>query len=69
MRKLLLLMVSVMMCAIGLQAQNRTIHGTVLDASNNEPLIGATIMPVGGGNGTAADIDGHFTLTVPATVK
>ena len=69
MRKLLLLMVSVMMCAIGLQAQNRTIHGTVLDGSNNEPLIGATIMPVGGGNGTAADIDGHFTLTVPATVK
>ena len=61
-------MVSVMMCAIGLQAQNRTIHGTVLDASNNEPLIGATIMPVGGGQGTSADIDGNFTLTVPANV-
>ena len=62
-------MISVMLCAIGLQAQTRTIHGTVLDASNQEPLIGATIMPIGGGNGAAADIDGHFTITVPANVK
>lgn len=69
MRKLFLLMISVMMSAMGLMAQNRTIHGTVLDASNQEPLIGATIMPIGGGNGAAADIDGHFTITVPANVK
>ena len=69
MRKLFLLMISVMMCTLGLMAQNRTIHGTVLDASNQEPLIGATIMPIGGGNGAAADIDGHFTITVPANVK
>ncbi|MDE6217394.1 MAG: SusC/RagA family TonB-linked outer membrane protein, partial [Muribaculaceae bacterium] len=46
----------------------RTIHGTVLDAANNEPLIGATIMPIGGGQGAAADLDGNFTLTVPANV-
>ena len=69
MRKLFLLMVSVMMCAIGLHAQTRTIHGTVLDASDNEPLIGATIMPVGSKNGTSADIDGKFTLTLPTSVK
>ena len=69
MRKLFLLMISVMLCGIGLYAQNRTIHGTVLDAANDEPLIGATIMPIGGGTGAAADIDGHFTITVPANVK
>lgn len=69
MRKLLLLMVSVMLCALGLQAQNRTFRGTVLDASNQEPLIGATIMPIGGGQGTSADVDGHFAITVPANVK
>ena len=69
MRKLFLLMISVMMCTLGVMAQDRTFHGTVLDAVNNEPLIGATIMPIGGGQGVAADIDGHFTLKVPANVK
>lgn len=62
-------MISVMLSALGLMAQTTTYHGTILDAVNNEPLIGATIMPIGGGQGTAADIDGNFTLTVPAKVK
>ncbi len=61
-------MISVMLTAIGLYAQTHTYHGTILDAANNEPLIGATIMPIGGGQGTAADIDGNFTITVPAKV-
>ena len=56
-------------CTWSLSAQTRTYHGTVLDAANNEPLIGATIMPIGGGTGAAADLDGNFTLTVPANVK
>lgn len=58
-----------MSCMLSVQAQERTIHGTVLDATDNEPLVGATIMPVGGGQGTAADIDGKFVLKVPANVK
>lgn len=69
MRKIFLLIVTVMMCAWSAQAQNRTYHGTVLDAENNEPLIGATVMPIGGGQGAAADIDGRFTLSVPSNVK
>ena len=69
MKKILSLLVTVMMCVAGLQAQNRTYHGTVLDAANNEPLIGATVMPIGGGQGVAADIDGRFSLSVPANVK
>ena len=59
---------TLMACSWSLSAQTRTIHGTVLDAANNEPLIGATIMPVGGGQGAAADVDGNFTLTVPSNV-
>lgn len=62
-------MIGMIMCATAAIAQTQTYSGTVLDAANNEPLIGATIMPVGGGQGTAADIDGNFTLTVPANVK
>ena len=50
-------------------AQNRTVSGSVVDAANNEPLIGATVMPVGGGQGAATDLDGHFTISVPANVK
>lgn len=69
MRKLFLILMTLMACTLGIHAQTRTYHGTVLDAANNEPLIGATIMPIGGGQGAAADIDGNFTITVPANVK
>lgn len=69
MRKLFLILMTVIACTWSLSAQTRTYHGTVLDAANNEPLIGATIMPIGGGQGAAADLDGNFTLTVPQNVK
>lgn len=68
MRKLFLILITVMACAWGATAQTRTYQGLVVDAENNEPLIGATIMPIGGGKGTAADLDGKFTITVPETV-
>lgn len=59
------------LCAVSwsLMAQTRTISGTVVDAGNNEPLIGATVMPIGGGQGTATDIDGKFTLNVPSNIR
>lgn len=69
MRKLFLIMMTLIAWSLGASAQTRTINGTVLDAVNNEPLIGATIFPIGGGQGAAADIDGKFSLTVPANVK
>lgn len=49
MRKLFLILMTLIACTWNLQAQTRTYHGTVLDAANGEPLIGATVMPVGGG--------------------
>ena len=68
MRKLFLILMTLMACSWSLQAQTRTYHGTILDAADHEPLIGATIMPIGGGQGAAADLDGKFTLTLPANV-
>ena len=56
-------------CNLSLMAQTSTYIGTVVDAATNEPLIGATVMPIGGGQGVATDIDGNFTLTVPSRVK
>lgn len=64
-----MIMMTLMCVSWGLSAQNRTISGTVVDAGNNEPLIGATVMPVGGGQGAATDVDGNFTVSVPANVK
>ncbi|MBD5290285.1 MAG: SusC/RagA family TonB-linked outer membrane protein [Bacteroides sp.] len=69
MRKLFLLLMTLIACCWNIQAQTKTISGSVVDATNGEPLIGATIMPIGGGQGAAADVDGNFSITVPASVK
>ena len=68
MRKLFLILMAVLACSWSLSAQTKTVTGTVLDAANNEPLMGATVMPIGGGQGTSCDIDGKFKLPVPASV-
>lgn len=41
------------------------ISGKVLDARNNEPVIGATLIVKGTNIGTVTDIEGNFKLTVP----
>lgn len=43
-------------------AQTGTIAGSVVDASNNEPLIGATVAVVNTMLGTTTDLDGRFVL-------
>ncbi|MCL4484152.1 MAG: carboxypeptidase-like regulatory domain-containing protein, partial [Bacteroidetes bacterium] len=45
-------------------AQEKTISGTVSDATSKESLIGVTVLVEGTTNGTATDIDGKFTLRV-----
>jgi TonB-dependent starch-binding outer membrane protein SusC len=44
----------------------RTISGTVTDANSGESLIGASILVVGTSTGTVSDIDGSYSLSVPA---
>ena len=69
MKKLFLLLAAIVTFALSASAQNRTYTGTVLSATDDEPLVGATVTPIGGGQGAATDIDGKFTITVPASVK
>lgn len=69
MRKLFSILMALMAFTCSIAAQNRTYHGIVVDADTKEPLIGASILPLGGGVGTATDVDGNFVLTVPASVK
>ena len=48
----------------------RTITGTVVEAANDEPVLGATVKCKGQETiGTSTDIDGRFTLNVPDNVK
>ncbi len=66
MRKILFLLLSVVMCSAAALAQH-TVTGTVVSAADNEPLIGATVLPLpsGSAQGVATDVDGRFKLTVP----
>ena len=52
-----------MMLTVAVFAQKETVSGTVVD-SQNEPIIGASVMEIGTQNGVATDIDGHFTMSV-----
>ncbi len=69
MKKLFLLLTAIVTFAV-CAAQNRTYHGTVVSASDQEPLVGASVMPVGSSTGVVTNADGQFTITVnPAVVK
>lgn len=59
---LLLFMVAMSSFALA----QRTIKGIVKDADNGEPLIGASVLVTGTTIGAATDLDGSYTLEVPA---
>ena len=45
-------------------SQGKTITGSVVDADDGSPLMGATIMVEGSKDGTVTDMDGNFKMTV-----
>lgn len=49
--------------------QNIKIGGKVVDAATGEPIIGANIIVKGKSIGTSTDVDGNFTLDVPANAQ
>jgi TonB-linked SusC/RagA family outer membrane protein len=46
-------------------AQDRTVTGKVLSASDNSPLPGVAVVVKGTTNGTVSDIDGNYKLILP----
>ena len=68
MKKFILLLFA-LLTVVSVSAQSRSIRGTVVSAADDEPLVGATVVPVGGGSGTATDLDGRFHLTVSNKVS
>lgn len=66
---LLGILFSLLLIPVSAYAQTqRTVTGTVIDESG-DPLIGATVKVVGERIGVSTDLDGHYTLKIPATAK
>ena len=65
-KSLMLAMALFMGAIIGVNAQSRTITGTVLDATLGDPVPGATVLVKGTTRGAATDLDGKFTLQLQA---
>ena len=67
------LFLSILLCIIGFStpvhvfsADSFTLSGNVRDSADNEPLTGASISVNPGNHISATNIDGHFSLSLPA---
>ncbi len=67
-RKLTMLLLCLFLTVGAAFAQNK-VTGTVVSQDDGLPVIGATVMVQGSKTGTTTDIDGKFTLSVPAGKK
>ena len=69
MKKVTLVLLSLMMSIGFVAAQNVKVSGNVISAEDGESVIGASILVKGQTIGTVTDFDGNFTLDVPSSAK
>ena len=70
MKKIAMLIVSLLFLGVQLvNAQNKTLTGTVISSEDNMPLPGVNVILKGTTQGTITDFDGKFTLNVPADAE
>ncbi len=66
MKNTILTVLALLTLATVTNAQNITVHGTVISATDSEPLIGASVVPEGqSATGVVTDIDGNFSISAP----
>ncbi len=65
MKRTILGAIMLLMIAVIAQAQNISVRGTVLSNTDDEPLIGASVVCEATKAGAATDIDGNFQIVVP----
>lgn len=65
MKRTILSAILLFMAAVLSQAQNITVHGTVVSKADDEPLIGVSVLCKAAETGATTDIDGHFNISVP----
>ena len=66
MKRQLLLLLALLFCSIGTALAQKVIHGTVISKDDSEPIMGATVRVVGHNVGAATNLDGKFTINLPA---
>ena len=66
MKKILLLVLSLLMCAVAF-AQKHQVHGKVVD-DKGEPLVGVAVIEDGTANGVITDANGNYSINLPAKV-
>ena len=67
-KKLLLSGLFLLLCFLQTMAQQRTVTGTV-KSSDGVPLEGASVIVVGEKTGVRSDVNGSFSINVPANAK
>ena len=65
-RKLTMVLVGLFF-GMGIALAQITASGTITDAEDGEPVVGATIKVVGTKTGTISDVDGRFSIEVPSS--
>lgn len=69
MKKTILSLMVCLLAGMTAYAEDILVNGTVVSATDDEPLIGATVLSLETKKGTATDIDGNFQITVPSGSK
>ena len=69
MKRRFLLFLAVMLLNVMAALGQTKISGTVVFQDDGEPVIGASVLVEGNKAGTITNIDGEFTLEVPAGKK
>jgi TonB-linked SusC/RagA family outer membrane protein len=69
MKRIVLFLTALFTTVLVSMAANRTVQGVVVSAEDGEPLVGATVMGVDTNIGSATNLDGQFSLSLPENVK
>lgn len=69
MKKRLTMFLACLSLSIGIALAQTTVTGTVISAEDDQPIIGATVLVQGQKSGTVTNVNGQFTLSVPAGKK
>ena len=67
-KRFTMLLGSLFLCMGAALAQMK-ISGTVISSEDGQPVIGASVVVTGKGQGTVTNLEGQFTLTVPERAK
>ena len=66
MKQRLTMLLAAMLLMVGTALAQTKVNGTVVAQEDNQPVIGVSVLVVGTNIGTVTDVNGKFSLTVPA---